>query len=93
LPTIDQRDIDVPTEKNLQAKRDGRRKTGKLSIPDFRSVENTRVKMIIIASGFRRDQKNPNAELRYLSLNSLTVRFLTSSAYSSNLSERSYRMP
>jgi len=81
LPIIDESDMDVLVEKNRQARRAGSRNTGKFLIPALRRVEKTRVKMTIIANGLRRDQKNPNTEFRYLSLNSLIVRFFTSSVY------------
>ena len=73
--------MDVLTAKNRQARRAGSRKTGKFSIPALSRVEKTSVRMIIIASGLRRDQMKPKTEFRYLSLNSLIVRFLTSSLY------------
>ncbi len=85
MPIIDKRDIDVAIEKNLHVNRAGRMNTGKLCIPDLRSVEKTSVSIIIIASGFRRDQRNPRTEFRYLSLNSLIVRFKTSSEYRNKL--------
>jgi len=81
LPIIDESDMDVLIEKNLQANRAVSRKTGKFSIPALSRVEKTSVRMIIIASGLRRDQMKPKTEFRYLSLNSLIVRFLTSSLY------------
>ena len=81
MPIIDERDIDVLIEKNRQANRAVRRKTGKFSIPVLKTVEKTSVRMIIMASGLSKDQKKPRTEFRYLSLNSLTVRLLTSSVY------------
>lgn len=71
-------------EKKRQTNSAGRRKIWKFSIPALRSVENTSVSMTIIASGFSSDQTNPSKEFRYLSLNSLIVRFLTSSVYLGN---------
>ena len=71
-------------EKNLQLRMGGSRKRGKFSIVDLISVEKTRVRISIIASGLRSDQKKPRNEFRYLSLNSLSVRFFTSSLYSNN---------
>ena len=76
--------MDVLTEKNLQARRAGSRNTEKALISDFSSVVKTRVNITIITSGLRSDQKKPKIEFRYLSLNSLTVRFFISSLYSSN---------
>ncbi len=71
--------MDVLMEKNLQHNRAGSRKTGKLLIPDLRSVEKTSDRMINMQSGLSKDHKKPKKEFRYLSLNSFTVRFLTSS--------------
>jgi len=81
LPIIEESDIDVLIEKNRQARRAVSRKTGKFSIPALSRVEKTSVRMIIMARGLRRDQMKPRTEFRYLSLNSLIVRFLTSSPY------------
>ena len=84
LPIIDHSDIAVLTVKNRQTKRTGRMKSGYSAIPDLSRMELTSHKMIIIASGFRSDQKNPKMELRYLSLNSLLVKILTSPLYLNN---------
>lgn len=81
---MDQRDIDVLIEKNLQARRAVSRNIWKFSIPDLSRIEKTKVSIVIIASGLSKDQKKPKIELRYLSLNSFIVKFLTSSLYSNN---------
>lgn len=81
---IENNDIEVLMEKNLHASRAGSKKIGKFSLPNFRRVENTKVRIIIMAKGFSKDQKNPRIEFRYLNLNSLTVKFLTSWPYFSN---------
>jgi hypothetical protein len=76
---MDHKAMEVEMEKNLHVKRAVRRKTGNFSIPALSRVENTTVKMTIMAKGFKRDHRKPRAEFLYRSLNSLTVRFLTSS--------------
>jgi hypothetical protein len=78
---MDAKDIEVPMEKNLHARSAGNRKTEKLSIPALNRVEKTSVSITSMASGLNRDHRKPRTEFRYLSLNSLTVRFRTSSAY------------
>ena len=49
------------------------------------AIEKTNFRIIIMANGLRSDQTKPKMEFRYLSLNSLIVRFLTSSPYSNNV--------
>lgn len=71
--------MDVLIEKNRQAKRAVSRKTGNFSMSDLSKVEKTSVKITIMANGLRRDQIKPRTEFLYLSLNSLIVKFLTSS--------------
>ena len=76
---MDVSDIDVLIEKNLQVRSAGRRNIGKFSVPNFKRVEKTTVSMNIIANGLSKDHKKPKTEFLYLNLNSLIVRFFTSS--------------
>ena len=82
---MDHDDMADPVAKKRQARRGGSKNDGKFSMPDGRRVEKTRVRINIMASGLSRDHRKPRMEPLYLSLNSLIVRFHTSSRYSSNL--------
>jgi len=85
LPIIDHEDMGDPIEKR-QAKSAGSKKTGKFSIPALSKVEKTSVSIVIIARGLSKDHRKSRTEFLYRSLNSLTVRFLTSFLYLNNLS-------
>jgi hypothetical protein len=59
---MDCKDMDVLMEKKRQVSNAVSRKTGNRSIPDLRRIENTTVKMTVMAKGLRSDQKKPKIE-------------------------------